>query len=116
MSDVMQCPHCSNHTIVYTRAHYDYIESSKSAAQPELHRDWAILQCPVCLKPIFVERRSSWLRHVNTAVPPQVNFDKEVILFPVPKSPLANVPESVTKAYSRALKIVSNRVWGFEVG
>lgn len=104
---VVVCPHCGNHTIfdVLTEQtagieHEDQYDISEEIGEPgpiwetipfTEFLTWRILQCKVCSKLVLQEKME--------------NAENWVTLYPPPKAPLHNVPQTVRNAFVQAVKL-----------
>lgn len=99
--EITQCRHCGNRVILVKReSYYQYRQGLPNDG--ESHREWRILECPVCTE--LTLEQMYYVLDDGAAQSDYVNVDINTqVLYPPMR--VANLPEAVEKAYRAALKV-----------
>ncbi len=99
--EIRQCRHCGNRVVFVQRdSYYQYRQGLPNDG--ESHRQWLILECPVC-----AELTLEQIYYVLDDVAVQSEYRNFEISTQVlyPPMRVANLPEAIEKAYRAALKV-----------
>ncbi len=105
-SKMILCGHCGNRAIFHRRA-----EGTKNGDVPDYSGKydgqyiiyWRVLECASCGEPTLEQTRVEYSIEPNIGEVLQESYGQTILLYPVDKPPLANLPKTIEKRYMDAL-------------